>query len=1072
MNNAISRLVKLVFVLLVISLLNIVSSNKYPAAISIFSAGDVEAESNELMPTTNNDLIGGIIILRSASGKSYMADRDFIATMPELKTQEEVKAFVESYKHSDQDATIASKELRNAGFIIVAQDDIFIVVSGSALMYESFFPSISIEELKNISSGSIVHDAAQNIQETSLGLLIDGLIIPSSSDSISSMTMENGSFSSPNPKLPAKELQSTVYADYGIIRDALKLGPPHALGIRGEGVRVGFIDEGVFSGHPFFSAYPATIRYLKYSSTGIEHVINNFNPKHNSSHGTTVASYLVNSAPDAKFYSMAIPTPDDDYSGNFFLGYLTYINQYHLIDILSISQAIYEEVPGVMEGYIVDIRMAFLNFISQGGVVLVGGGNYGQAIGDDIIYDSGHSAFAAIPEVIAVGGSTLVPVGPTYIFNAAEGASSFSSILFPGRHVPDVVSVYGPAKSAENDGSYGIVSGTSLATPQLAGMVALLKGTIPDLTQEMAKTILENNSFDITSGSSGDGDSAGVGYDLATGYGQPLATWVLNAKEVLYPGWNFIGLTTSYDYTAETLLRHIQFQGGDCDIVSVWDSSIQGYEGLIIDDGNVFGSDFDISPEEAVWIRCHNKVYWTPSGNYKDTLTPIQMTPGWNAINGPYVGGFCFASDIYHETGGVCWQVADYDSKFNVYVNKNGHEYGENLYLSTGKGFFVRCNADIIWTPDCTGSIGIAQLENRASPENIFSAVSFPDKGPAILAEGDLASDSELQSTNCAISNVWHSNNTHNSFSLSWTTQDPCPGSLLVNNGSGTIFRAFDDRGLQYTGTTHHISVRGLEPNNTYSYQIVSGDVFGTGSPITTGANLDYQPSTKYSAKGIVVGDDFTYSPNAIVYAWLTDNSGHSSRTLSFSLSQITDGFSFVLGNMRTLDGNSYFLENYTGTQLNIKVQGGSAGYSQFIVPLTLSTNHEVEVGTTILDAIPAKSIVIYPTGPILENQPTFKFFADGTNTEKQYRLELSRDNFDSIEFVFDQRMDKSGWSKSGYGPAELAKFTIPIALENLVAYQWRVMAYDVDYQTWGSASRVTGFSIGLGFNYLPMLFR
>src|SRR5262249_29435730 len=136
---------------------------------------------------------------------------------------------------------------------------------------------------------------------------------------------------------------------------------------------------------------------------------------------------------------------------------------------------------------LVPLRLRILATVAAGVTVVFSAGN-------------GHVAFPAMmPEVIAAGG---VFVDQAANMRASSYASSFSSLTFPGRRVPDFCGLVGmpphamyimlpiPAGSnidtsfggtpfpnkdetTTND-AWGVFSGTSAAAPQVAGVCALL----------------------------------------------------------------------------------------------------------------------------------------------------------------------------------------------------------------------------------------------------------------------------------------------------------------------------------------------------------------------------------------------------------------------------------------------------------------------------------------------------------------------------------------------------------------------------------------------------------------------
>lgn len=155
------------------------------------------------------------------------------------------------------------------------------------------------------------------------------------------------------------------------------------------------------------------------------------------------------------------------------------------------------------------------------------------------------------------------PFGSFNDVEASSYASSFDSCLYPGRHVPDVCGLVGKAVPCSDpsrrraplimlpvqsgctidadlavsgpfgcspdgtvpDDGWGIFSGTSAASPQVAGVVALMLEKDPTLTPADVKTILKNTATDVKVGNSAMGDPAGPGPDDATGAGLVNSKW-------------------------------------------------------------------------------------------------------------------------------------------------------------------------------------------------------------------------------------------------------------------------------------------------------------------------------------------------------------------------------------------------------------------------------------------------------------------------------------------------------------------------------------------------------------------
>jgi subtilisin family serine protease len=201
------------------------------------------------------------------------------------------------------------------------------------------------------------------------------------------------------------------------------------------------------------------------------------------------------------------------------------------------------DLPGVttLPAPLVPLRLRILAAVAAGTTVVFSAGN-------------GHVAFPGMmPEVISVGGVHVDNAGN---MRASDYASSFMSLIYPGRRVPDLCGLVGmrpraayimlpipqgcsidadlggtpfPSKdeTTTSDG-WGVFSGTSAAAPQVAGVSALLKQKRPALTPAQVKAILRATATDVTVGTSAMGESAGPGVDAATGSGlvNALRAWL------------------------------------------------------------------------------------------------------------------------------------------------------------------------------------------------------------------------------------------------------------------------------------------------------------------------------------------------------------------------------------------------------------------------------------------------------------------------------------------------------------------------------------------------------------------
>jgi subtilisin family serine protease len=161
---------------------------------------------------------------------------------------------------------------------------------------------------------------------------------------------------------------------------------------------------------------------------------------------------------------------------------------------------------------------------------------------------NGHVSFPGMmPDVISAGGVFVDPSGTMF---ASDYASAFKSKIYPGRIVPDFCGLVGMANNhadyimlplepkcdidsqvsshdaTANDDGWTVISGTSAAAPQLAGICALLLQKDSHLTPTDVKQILRSTCRDVIKGAANPasnedngGVPAGSGIDGATGAG-------------------------------------------------------------------------------------------------------------------------------------------------------------------------------------------------------------------------------------------------------------------------------------------------------------------------------------------------------------------------------------------------------------------------------------------------------------------------------------------------------------------------------------------------------------------------
>ena len=315
-----------------------------------------------------------------------------------------------------------------------------------------------------------------------------------------------------------------VPADVALV---LRSSLVHREGVTGQGVLVAMVDTGFYK-HPFYDwhgyNYNAT---LSPDAIKLEEDANG--------HGTAEAANIFANAPNIDFIGIKMgnnPTLAFKTASDLHPAVITNSWGYHLGCPPS------TQLPNFLK----PLEAAVIDAVRNRGItVCFSAGN-------------GHHAFPAMmPDVLAVGGvfASSNVVGSDFDLEASNYASSFDSLIYPGRHVPDVCGLVGmkpggiyimlpvppgsaidqglagtpfPNKdeTANNDG-WAVISGTSASSPQIAGVCALLKQAQPHLSPDLIKAILRASARDVTTGQSnqvcGTATPAGEGHDGATGAG-------------------------------------------------------------------------------------------------------------------------------------------------------------------------------------------------------------------------------------------------------------------------------------------------------------------------------------------------------------------------------------------------------------------------------------------------------------------------------------------------------------------------------------------------------------------------
>ena len=285
------------------------------------------------------------------------------------------------------------------------------------------------------------------------------------------------------------------------VAQIMRASSVHRRRITGKGIKVAMPDTGFYH-HPYFVEQG-------YNFLAVTAPDASDHTSDNHGHGTGECANLLATAPGINFIGVKMGASTT-------LGFTTAVDLRP--DVITCSWGYSMDLPGTsMPNWLKPLYLAVLDAISKGITVCFSAGN-------------GHFGFpGSMPEVISVGG---VVVDESLTYSATKYTSGFKSAWFPGRNVPDISGLCGTPPTADyivlpvqknavldKQNGWGAFSGTSAASPMVAGVCALLKEADPTLTREDIRNLLKYTARDIMVGKNAHNEVATVGPDLATGYG-------------------------------------------------------------------------------------------------------------------------------------------------------------------------------------------------------------------------------------------------------------------------------------------------------------------------------------------------------------------------------------------------------------------------------------------------------------------------------------------------------------------------------------------------------------------------
>jgi serine protease AprX len=301
----------------------------------------------------------------------------------------------------------------------------------------------------------------------------------------------------------------------------------HREGVTGKGILVAMPDTGFYK-HPFYAwhgyNYTAT---LAPDATKVE--------KDDIGHGTAEAANIFANAPNIDFVGVKM-------GANPTLAFKAAADLYPAVMSNSWGFDIRE---ATLPDWLKPLEAAVVEAVRVRGITVcfsAGNGQWGFP--------------GQMPEVISVGGvyayENLTSREDDFDLTASDYASSFESKIYPGRRVPDFCGLVGltprgryimlpvepgdaidrdmaidkdaatgadQSDETKPDDGWAVISGTSAACPQIAGVCALIKQVQPGLPPDLVKAVLRASARDVSKGKSAMGEPAGEGFDGATGSG-------------------------------------------------------------------------------------------------------------------------------------------------------------------------------------------------------------------------------------------------------------------------------------------------------------------------------------------------------------------------------------------------------------------------------------------------------------------------------------------------------------------------------------------------------------------------